>query len=131
MGKYYIFLIVLVFVVNPASGQIDDDVMYAHYINVGQGDCTLLEFSCGAILIGGLLTTCGSRRCLFPAFVVSIKKFRWPRGRRDTINHSPESQPVVYRPGFGEQAGKRFRADSQSGLLQALTSVFSGTIDTC
>ena len=29
----------------------EDPVMYGHYINVGQGDATLLEFPCGAILI--------------------------------------------------------------------------------
>ncbi len=34
----------------PTAGQ-DTAVMYAHYINVGQADCTLLEFPCGAMLI--------------------------------------------------------------------------------
>ncbi len=29
----------------------DDPIMYAHFIDVGQGDATLLEFPCGAILI--------------------------------------------------------------------------------
>ena len=28
-----------------------DNVMFAHFINVGQANSTLLEFSCGAILI--------------------------------------------------------------------------------
>ncbi len=28
-----------------------DPVMYAHFINVGQADCALLEFPCGAIMI--------------------------------------------------------------------------------
>ena len=28
-----------------------DDVMRAHFINVGQGDSTLLEFPCGIVLI--------------------------------------------------------------------------------
>ena len=40
-----------VFCFSPASAQIANDVMYAHFIDVGQGDATLLEFSCGAILI--------------------------------------------------------------------------------
>lgn len=35
----------------PAKVSADEPVMYAHYIDVGQGSCTLLEFSCGAILI--------------------------------------------------------------------------------
>lgn len=29
----------------------DDPVMIAHYVDVGQGACTLLEFPCGAVLI--------------------------------------------------------------------------------
>ncbi len=33
------------------SQDIGPDVMYAHFIDVGQGDATLLEFSCGAVLI--------------------------------------------------------------------------------
>ncbi|MCA9291328.1 MAG: MBL fold metallo-hydrolase [Phycisphaerales bacterium] len=37
----------------PAGGRQDPAaaVMYAHFIDVGQADCTLLEFPCGAILI--------------------------------------------------------------------------------
>jgi competence protein ComEC len=37
---------------------LSDDVMVAHFIDVGQGDATLLEFSCGAVLIdaGGEMT---------------------------------------------------------------------------
>ena len=37
--------------ISPASAQIADSTMYVHYIDVGQGDATLLEFSCGAVLI--------------------------------------------------------------------------------
>lgn len=45
-------------VIASGSFVISDDVMVAHFINVGQGDATLLEFSCGAVLIdtGGEMT---------------------------------------------------------------------------
>ena len=42
------FLAGLVLVVGVADAQ---EIMRAHYINVGQADATLLEFPCGAILI--------------------------------------------------------------------------------
>ena len=35
----------------PGHGQLPDNVMNAHFIDVGQGDATLLEFSCGLVLI--------------------------------------------------------------------------------
>lgn len=34
-----------------ASARHQQPVMYAHFINMGQADCTLLEFPCGAVLI--------------------------------------------------------------------------------
>lgn len=47
-----IVVLILALLVGPASVCAQDaDVMYAHFINVGQADCTLLEFPCGAILI--------------------------------------------------------------------------------
>ena len=42
------FLASLVLVAGVADAQ---EIMRAHYINVGQADATLLEFPCGAILI--------------------------------------------------------------------------------
>ena len=40
------------------KGKADNDRMLAHFIDVGQGDAVLLEFSCGAVLIdtGGEIT---------------------------------------------------------------------------
>lgn len=35
----------------PAHAQVDGNTMRAHFINVGQGDATLLEFSCGVVMI--------------------------------------------------------------------------------
>lgn len=46
----FVFLFSTSFYFTFASPQ-DDPEMYAHFINVGQGDATLLEFPCGAILI--------------------------------------------------------------------------------
>ena len=46
----FVFLFSTPFYFTFASPQ-DDPKMYAHFINVGQGDATLLEFPCGAILI--------------------------------------------------------------------------------
>ena len=56
MGKKLAILIsaCLVFAFTPCillSTLEDVPVMYAHFINVGQGDASLLEFPCGAILI--------------------------------------------------------------------------------
>ena len=38
-------------VIEPGSFDVASDVMVAHFIDVGQGAATLLEFSCGAVLI--------------------------------------------------------------------------------
>lgn len=38
-------------VIEPGSFDLASDVMVAHFIDVGQGAATLLEFSCGAVLI--------------------------------------------------------------------------------
>jgi competence protein ComEC len=35
----------------PSAPTIGSDTMTAHYINMGQGNATLLEFSCGAVLV--------------------------------------------------------------------------------
>ena len=40
---------VLLFSYSTALGQ--QPVMYAHFIDVGQGDATLLEFPCGLVLV--------------------------------------------------------------------------------
>jgi len=46
------FMIVLLLNISTGLGIDDkDSIMYVHYINVGQGDASLLEFPCGAILI--------------------------------------------------------------------------------
>ena len=46
------FLILLSLNISTSFGiDENDSIMYVHYINVGQGDASLLEFPCGAILI--------------------------------------------------------------------------------
>jgi competence protein ComEC len=45
----YLLLIALTLSVKVRSQE--DNTMYAHYINVGQGAAVLLEFPCGAMLI--------------------------------------------------------------------------------
>ena len=48
---FLLAFISFVFSVSAAYGQVRQDVMVAHFIDVGQADATLLEFPCGAILI--------------------------------------------------------------------------------
>lgn len=53
-GCLWVSLAVLVLAVGTTSelfGQLQADVMNAHFIDVGQGDATLLEFSCGLVLV--------------------------------------------------------------------------------
>ncbi len=48
--KFFLLLIVSSFLFGSLSAQ-ENDVMYVHYINVGQANAALLEFPCGAVLI--------------------------------------------------------------------------------
>ena len=53
-GRLCVSLAVLVLAAGATGqlfGQLQADVMNAHFIDVGQGDATLLEFSCGLVLI--------------------------------------------------------------------------------
>lgn len=45
------FVLYFALAVFLAAAALSQPLMYAHYINVGQGDATLLEFPCGAVLI--------------------------------------------------------------------------------
>ncbi len=47
--KFFLLLITVSFLFGRVRAQ--DDVMYVHYINVGQANAALLEFPCGAVLI--------------------------------------------------------------------------------
>ncbi len=49
--RHTLWAVMLTVAVGPAPSPAAEPVMYAHYINVGQADATLLEFPCGAILI--------------------------------------------------------------------------------
>lgn len=44
-------LVLLLFLAIPTSTAAAEAVMWAHFIDVGQGNATLLEFPCGAVLI--------------------------------------------------------------------------------
>lgn len=48
----WLALVLLLATFGLAAGRAEEKpVMWAHFINVGQADCTLLEFPCGAVLI--------------------------------------------------------------------------------
>ena len=48
----FLAALILFWCINDVSAQqADPKTMIAHFIDVGQGDATLLEFPCGAILI--------------------------------------------------------------------------------
>jgi competence protein ComEC len=51
--KNYILSLFLIFslTIQLSAQNVDQNIMKTHYINVGQGDATLLEFPCGVILI--------------------------------------------------------------------------------
>lgn len=49
--RYLIYIVIVLVIPRIGFSQTDDSLMYAHFIDVGQGDATLLEFPCGAILI--------------------------------------------------------------------------------
>lgn len=54
MKKRYILFVIFIsgfFFLNESKAGIPDTICNVHYINIGQGAATLLEFSCGAILI--------------------------------------------------------------------------------
>lgn len=54
MKKYLLYTIILcTYLASSLQAQslTNDSVCFVHYINVGQGDATLLQFKCGAILI--------------------------------------------------------------------------------
>ena len=54
MKKFFVLSIIFfsgLCLIPEANATSPDSVCYVHYINVGQGDASLLEFSCGAILI--------------------------------------------------------------------------------
>jgi competence protein ComEC len=51
--KNTVLVIALVAICSCALAQADKDTMVAHYIDMGQGAATILEFSCGVILIDG------------------------------------------------------------------------------
>ncbi len=53
MKGYLISLFLFILSISQlfSQGIVDQKIMKAHYINVGQGDATLLEFPCGTILI--------------------------------------------------------------------------------
>lgn len=46
-----VFFAALVAIAPAATAQDREPLMWAHFINAGQSDCTLLEFPCGAVLI--------------------------------------------------------------------------------
>ena len=50
LSLFVFFSVVLLFTA-PQRLLSQDNVMVAHYIDVGQANATLLEFSCGAVLI--------------------------------------------------------------------------------
>lgn len=51
LRRQFVVIIFIAAVASSVQARNADPVMFAHFINVGQSDCTLLEFPCGVVLI--------------------------------------------------------------------------------
>lgn len=80
---------VLISIPAVSQAQIASNVMYSHYIDVGQADATLLEFSCGAILIDA-----GAQNATATQALVDYLR-TWFTGRTD-LNSTLESIIITH-----------------------------------